>query len=190
MDTISKRLLETGLVQFGLFENPLTGYMMPYRLRLELLAAYPILLRQAADDALAVLDDNTLKADRLVSTSDAIPLSVLINQQTGVPLVYSRGCGDNPVHDLIGAYDVGHPAVLITNTVDDSVNSFIQKAGRVGLIIEQIVVLMDTGYRPDDVTVRCVWSLDEIVIELATAGQLPAGQAKAVRELLRQKSAP
>lgn len=112
-----------------------------------------------------------------------------MSQQTGIPLVYSRGCGESGVHDLIGSYDVGHPAILVAHTLTPQIHRLIQQAKRVGLEIASAVVLVDTGYQPDNVTVYGVWSLAAIVSELADTQMIPAGQAEAVQQFLNEKSA-
>lgn len=98
-------MLRAGLVQFGLFGPD----GAPVKLNCELLPAYPDILAQVAASAAEIATQPL--PDRLVCTAQAVPLGVALSLRTGVPLVYSRGSDGPGVEDLVGAYDVGHPAL-------------------------------------------------------------------------------
>ena len=123
---IGQRLIQSGLIQFGAF--PRQGSIVPFDLSLALIGSYPDLLRDLANNAAERLAGITVT--RLLATSEAIPLGVALSLRLNVPLVYSKGTGTSPVDDLVGAYDIGHPALLITNSVgfDQSIAALVKGA--------------------------------------------------------------
>lgn len=180
---IGQRLIQAGLIQFGAF--PRTGEVVPFDLTLKLVASYPDLLRDLADAAAERLDG--VPMTRLLATSEAVPLGVALALRLGVPLVYSKGSGSSPVDDLVGAYDIGHPALLVTNSVgfDHSVENLVKGARRVGLEIHTLVTLLE-GRPPAleelGVNVIPLVRLGELVDQLRAAGDLPGGQANLVHQ--------
>src|SRR4051794_36965583 len=98
-----------------------------------MLVSYPDILDQAALEAQSIV--STLNVTRLLCTPDAIPFGVAVSLRTGIPLVYSRGAGEAPVFDLIGAYDIDHPTLLLTNSVgwNEFPAALVKGAHRVGL---------------------------------------------------------
>ena len=160
---IAKQLLDTGILQFGLFvEN---GITYPYRLRLEMISAYPQLLQNVVYRGVQSLA-GVKPFDRLVSHSDAIPLASSLSLQTGISLVYSRGRGEIPVHDLVGAYDVGHPACLVVNTLTPEIEAFLSDAKRVGLDIHTILEFVSIGRMIDGIDHRAIYTMKELIHEL------------------------
>jgi hypothetical protein len=171
---IAHELLKTGILQFGLFMEE--GQAVPYRLRLEMLSAYPQLMQQIIYRTIQALPKQPF--DRLVSHSDCIPIASAISLNTGISLVYSRGHGEIPVHDFVGAYDVGHPACLIVNTWDESMAAFLADCRRVGLEIQSIVEIVGVGQEVEKVNMLPVYTMKAILHELR--------QSKAVPEKLLQ----
>jgi hypothetical protein len=160
---IAKQLLETGILQFGLFvEN---GKEYPYRLRLEMLSAYPELLQNIAYrgvQSLAAVNP----FDRLVAHADAIPLATAISLNTGISLVYSRGRGESSVFDLVGAYDVGHPACLVVNTITPDIKQFLSEAQRVGLDIHTILELVSLEETLEGLEQHSIYTMQALLHEL------------------------
>lgn len=145
MTDIMKSLIERDLIQFGHF-----GVNAPIRFRLDLLPAYPDVLQAIAIELQLKLSQS-MAVDRIVCTSDAIAPALATSLQSGIPLVYSLNTDRAPVHDLVGAYDVGHPAALVTLVLVDLVDltGFIQRMKRVGLETQHvysIVSLADTDH--------------------------------------------
>lgn len=181
---ISARFMRAGLLQFGAFTRQ--GKINPFDLSLHLIGSYPDLLRDAADDAARQLQDTSMS--RVLATADAVPFGVALALRLNIPLVYSRGMGASPVDDLVGAYDIGHPALLVTNSTgfDASVESLIKGARRVGLEIHTLVTLLEC--RPitlDGVEIIALVKLSELVDQLAAAGDLATGQAALVQAWLK-----
>lgn len=173
---IAQELLETGLLQFGLFVED--DQAIPYRLQLEMLSAYPHLMQKIVYRTIQTLPAQTF--DRLVSHSDCIPLASAVSLNTGIPLVYSRGRGENPVHDLVGAYDVGHPACLIMNTWQESMNDLITGCKRVGLEIHTVVEIIGAGQTGKGIERRVIFTLSAILHELRQKDLIPAPLAQTV----------
>lgn len=132
-------LLEAGLIQFGRFD----GGNISLKLTLELLPSYPYVLQALADGISRLISTTSMPVERIVCTSDAFALGVAVSLKMGLPLVYSRGREQSPVYDLAGAYDVGHPAALLTSTIDLHSNGdlehFRHRAATVGLNIIKTV---------------------------------------------------
>lgn len=182
MNSIVGRLIDAGLIQFGSFVRG--GETLPVDLHLSMIGSYPDLLDGVA--ALAADRIRSTNATHLLSTSDAVPFGTALSLRTRIPLVYSRGGGDAAVFDLIGAYDIGHPALLITNAVgfDASPQTLVQSARRVGLEIHTLVAILEARKADPlpDVSVVSLFRLRDIVDELAASERLPRGQAERVLE--------
>ncbi len=176
MDKLVTELAEAGLIQFGLFGEQ----KKPFQLRLDLLPSYPQLLR----DIVAASVPFVRGFDRLVCTADSLPLGLALALETNIPLVYSRGRGQQAVNDLVGAYDIGHPALLLVQTLDDveSIEQFTKQAQQVGLGINSLLAIIateKTGFALD-IEVNALLQLTHMVDHLAAAGYLPDGHAQSI----------
>jgi hypothetical protein len=109
-----------------------------------------------------------------------VPLGVALALKTGIPLVYSKGGEREPVHDLIGAYDIGHPAVFVTNVAGNvTYTPLLTSARRVGLDVQSMVAVIDLGIGTA-LPVAGLLRLSHVVNSLVERGMLPQGQATAV----------
>jgi hypothetical protein len=172
-------LVENGLLQFGRFEDG--DDFKPYSLNLHLLPAYPDVLRHSAAEIAGRIQD----IDRIVCEADSVPLGVAVSLQSGIPLIYSNGRNESGVYDLVGAYDVGHPAVLVVNILDDTehLRRLIKKARGVGLEIKMVVAII--GIRIfDDVPTQSLLNLATVIRLLVDSGDLAAAQGNSVLEHL------
>jgi hypothetical protein len=136
-------VLSAGLFQLGAFHH--TTQHKPYRLRLDLLPSYPAVLMQSAKAVAALIEG---RPSRLVCTSDAIALATVVSQALDIPLVIHSGKLGQPAHNLVGAYDVGHAAVLISLDTDQErayIMRLVDEAANVGLHISQWVSLTGLG---------------------------------------------
>ena len=180
-------LLTAGLIQFGRFAG--TNGFDPLRLHLELLPSYP----QALADAAHALDGLTadMHYDFVIAAPDALALATALSQRRGLPLVYSRGRGETPTHDLVGAYDVGHPALLVSLIHDDAraLDRLIRSAASVGLETAAAAALIDFDSSTDmnQRPRRTVWTLRGLVDDLVGQGIIPHDQAVAIREWLTRR---
>ncbi len=178
MNPLAQLLLDAGLIQFGWFQHQ--AATLPFALSLEILASYPDILDQAAREAQAFI--STLHVTRLLCTPDAIPFGAAVSLRTGIPLVYSRGAGEAPVFDLIGAYDIGHPTLLLTNSLgwNDSPAGLVNGARRVGLEVHSAITILETRPELLDFTVIPLLRLMDVVHELEAVEPLPAQHAQAI----------
>jgi len=178
INPLAQRLLDVGLIQFGWFQHGKTT--LPFSLNLDMLASYPAILEQAASEAQTLL--SSLNVTRLLATTDAVPFGVAVSLRTGIPLVYSRGAGEAPVFDLIGAYDIGHPSMLLTNSSGWNAppTELIKGARRVGLEVHTLVTLLETRPEPADYTVLPLLRFTDVVRDLEAAGQLSSLHTQAV----------
>jgi hypothetical protein len=185
MNDLAHGLFEAGLIQFGLFSGG-----VPVQFRLDMLPSYPVLLTRVAEAALPMV--RALSPDHLLATNDSVGLGTALSLCTGVPLVYSRGGAHEAVQDLVGAYDIGHPALVVTGVLDGdtSLLPLIVGARRVGLEARDALAIISAGKTAQDESVR-IWSLlslDAVTTDLSDSGLLPRGQARAVRAWLQQKA--
>lgn len=143
--TLALRLAQDSLIQFGQFVQP-DGAAWPVALRLGWLPSYPALLRDVA----AALEPLVAAsgADRVLTTAGAIPLGTALALVADRPvLVPAVNAPEGAAFAIEGAYDVGHPTVLLSDTLLDRVQaeSIRALAGRVGLEIHAVVAVIDLG---------------------------------------------
>ncbi len=166
MNPLVQHLIEAGLIQFGWFQRD--GLDLPVMLRLEMLVSYPETLNLLVQTAQELFPQ--VNANRLLCSADSVPFGVGFSLQTGIPLVYSRGTDSAPVFDLVGAYDIGHPALLITNTVgwQQSPERLIRAARSVGLEIHTLLTILEVRpiAPPDGITVLPLLRLSDLVRDL------------------------
>jgi hypothetical protein len=173
---IATSLVETGMLQFGFFEGE--NKPLPYLLRLDMLPAYPQVMQQMIYLAVQAIPE--MSFDRLVAQSDAIPLGTALALHTGIPLVYSRGKGESAAYDLVGAYDVGHPALLVVNSIEADMSRLIGQCRGVGLEIKAILELVSLGNAIEGFPNYSVTSLKALIHELLLEKAIPEKQAEAV----------
>ena len=185
MTSLATLLLETGLLQFGRFHEQ--GVIKPYYLHLDLLPSYPDVLSQITEQALPFVG----KVDHILSAADALPFGVSLSLKTQIPLVYARGTQAATVHELAGAYDIGHPALLLANTLAPPLFDLAQQAHVVGLETRTILVIVDEGlYSTSNILTKSLLTLPDMIPELAEAGHLPAGQAQVVQRWIEANRHP
>jgi hypothetical protein len=169
-------LLEAGLLQFGRFQED--GAIKPYRLSLDLLPSYPDVLAYLADLAQPLLGE----IDHLLSAPDALPFGLSLSLKSRLPLVYARGTQAAAVHELAGAYDIGHPALLVGNTMSPALLELSEQANVVGLETQRILVIIDEGQTLNSpISVLSLLNLKQTVGQLEQSGKLARGQAQLVQ---------
>ncbi|MBZ0307923.1 MAG: hypothetical protein K8I82_17780 [Anaerolineae bacterium] len=187
--SIAEQLLETGILQFGEFQ--VGDGRMPFRLEFGLLPAYPTLLGQLA--AVAATLTRPLSIDRLLVAADMLPFGTAVSLQTNIPLVYNRGQGESPAHDMVGAYDSGHSALLVMNVLYKTapVMDMIRRARQVGLQTNTVLSIVDlgAGQIPTPVQRLSIISFSDLINTLADRELLPPGQINAVRHWSEKQSA-
>ncbi|MBE2267980.1 MAG: hypothetical protein IAE80_07085 [Anaerolinea sp.] len=177
---IAKAFFEAGLIQFGVFNRHNESF--PFDLALSLLGSYPDLLASVTEQAAGLIGQRAFS--RLLATADAIPFGTALSLHLRIPLVYSRGTGATPVDDLVGAYDIGHAALLVTNSLGcaSSFDGLVAGARRVGLEINAAVCIVQCRQiAVNGVDVLPLLTLQAVVDHLTAMDEIPAGQADAVR---------
>ncbi len=170
-------LHDCGLLQFGLIGDA------PLCLRPELLPSYPGLLRQLAEVAVRQVSN----VDRLLAVPDAHAWGIAAALASGLPLVSSRGTTQAPSRDLVGAYDIGHPTLLLVSEVRSAsgICDLARRARTVGLELRSVLALLGHGQdQIGQLPVTALYSLPEVLDELVSAGVLPTGHAQQVRRWL------
>ena len=182
-------MLEAGLLQFGRFNH--AGESVPFRLSLELLPSYPDILRMVAAQAKALL--SSLEVSRLLCAADAVPFGVALSLEINVPLVYSRRRSEAPVYDLVGAYDIGHPTLLMTNAVSDfePLSQLMANARQVGLEVRNLLTIVDLDIVsiPHGIQQLSLLRLPDVIEDLTRSGHLPREQAQTVRHWMNAYAA-
>lgn len=167
-------ILDAGLLQFGAFQHD--DKHKPYRLHLSMLPSYPAILAQTSKAVAELIDG---QPSRLVCTEDAVALATVVSQILSTPLVVHSGRLGHPAHNLVGAYDVGHSAALISLTNDHDasfIRRLIGEAAGVGLNIRQWVSLIDI--RPvNDIRHAAVINLRDMADVLVERGEVSAQMA-------------
>ncbi len=183
IDSFADLLVNTGLLQFGRFERD--GHPAAVRLSLELATAYPEVLQAIVATVQGVLSN--AGCERLLVPSSGIAMGGALSFVTGTPLIYSRGCGNEAVFDLVGAYNAGHRATLIAPTDLDITESLLRAAARVGIVIAGVVVVVGTGaalaHQGERVT---LFELDVLVANLRDRGRIPARQAQLALDQIKR----
>lgn len=178
MDTLIEQFWGAGLIQFGRFED------VPFKIQFELLPSYPDIWSNLLDRLIKLVD--ITRYERLLAPADSLPLGTLLSYSANIPLVYSKGTGRDGVYDLLGAYDVGHPALFVSNVwagTEKTYPALIQKAGRVGLELDKALVIMTYGdNHPSDTPIQSLFRFEDVVKTLHDAHKLPIGQMNAVLE--------
>jgi len=184
-------LSEAGLIQFGRFFQA-DGSVWPVALNLRWLPSYPALLSEVASALERLLDG--IDVDRVLTTVDATPIGVALSLRTSIPLVYPYG----EVRDytaafaIEGAYDVGHPTVLLSDMLLDAsqAQAITALARRVGLDVHAVLAVIDLGVGAREALaaagdeVRSALTLREMLPMLESAGHLPPNMRRTVEDWL------
>jgi hypothetical protein len=175
--SIIEKLYDVGLIQFGYFEQK-----YPYQILLNMLPSYPQLLQELAQ----IMSESVLKmgCDRMTCQREMIPIATVVSLISHIPLVYEYDNKGTASHDLIGAYDVGHPTVWLTEIprVDDK---FVKRCDGVGLMIQQQLSVYAISAKNG-----VLFSLYEIVETLDERKRISEIQAKNLTLWLKTNTAP
>lgn len=178
--SLGRELLNTGILQFGRFVQ--FNKIVPIRFCPEYLPAYPELLNNITVDVM--LHIKHFEVTHLLVDSGTIPLGVACSLQSTLSLVYSRGGHQSTVYDLVGAYNSGDKAILLTNCIDDltKMTHVIAEANSVGLDIQHVITFFEV--RQVDalaaIPVTTILRLVDVASDLANAGFLSEGQRQTV----------
>jgi hypothetical protein len=181
--TLVEALIENGLLQFGQFQ--VDGEMHPVAIKLDLLASYPDALKLIRDKFLTHVP--RVRFDRILCPLDALPLAVAVELELQIPVVYSRKRSEAAVFDLVGAYDIGHPTLVIANYADSDLMTLIDQAERVGLRLSVVWTVIELAQVIPDVETHCLLTLNAILDDPSVQSRFARGQIDAVRAWLSEK---
>ena len=189
---LADKLLEAGCVRFGKFQLK-SGLISPIYIDLRKLVAYPDILQQVARAYLPVL--RKLHFNRLAALPyAALPIGTAISLQSGWPMVYPRKetkeYGTRA--EVEGEYQPGERVVVIDDLATTGGSKFeaIDKLGAAGLIVQDVVVLIDrqsgakqaleeAGYR-----MHSVFLLTDLLDYWEDKGRVPREEVARARAFL------
>lgn len=145
LSTLADGLLEAGCIKFGNFTLK-SGLQSPIYFDLRQIISYPKLLAQIASAYLPLL--RNLSFDRLAGLPyAAIPIATAISLAGNYPMIYPRkevkAYGTKA--GIEGEYHAGETVVVIDDLATTGGSKFeaIEKLTRVGLVVKDVVVLID-----------------------------------------------
>ncbi|HYO88556.1 MAG TPA: hypothetical protein VER79_07895 [Candidatus Limnocylindrales bacterium] len=172
--SLERALYDVGLLQYGLFDH--AGGVRPFQHQLAMLASYPDLLREAARGISGCVHG----VDRLLCREDSVPLAVALALEAGLPLVIARGNGSAGPSDLVGAFDIGHPAALVALTLDDVSPVLLGNAHSFGLEVQFACALLEIRPLSPSIPAQALMCLPDVTARLVADKHLPAGLGRAV----------
>ncbi len=191
--TLAEGLLKAGCVQFGNFTLK-SGLQSPIYLDLRRLVSMPSLLAEVGVAYSVIL--KKLHFDRLAALPyAALPMATAISLQNGWPLIYPRkeAKAYGTRAEIEGIYQAGERTVVIDDlaTTGESKFEAIEKLKSAGLIVEDVVVLIDrqsgaaeslagAGYR-----LHAVFTLTDLLDYYQANHSIPNEQISAVRDFIK-----
>ena len=186
-------LLEAGCVKFGSFTLK-SGLQSPIYLDLRQLVSYPGLLAWVASAYRVLLKGLTF--DRLAGLPYAgLPIATAISIQGHYPLIYPRRevktYGTKA--EVEGEYHSGERVVVIDDlaTTGESKFEAIEKLSALGLIVKDVVVLIDrqsgakAALEARDIHLHTVLTLTEMLDHWERTGKVGKEKIDAAREFLK-----
>ncbi|MEQ8677938.1 MAG: hypothetical protein RLP44_03425 [Aggregatilineales bacterium] len=182
MPDIINELYRCGLIQFGLFDDA------PIRLSFKLLPSYPRLLKKVAENFVFLINETNTESpyEKLLCDINSLSLTTLVSQSTGIPVIYAQDRHSSAAHDFVGAYDVGHKTALICNVWRGEADrhELIEKAERGGLIITDVLTILDLRSTPSEPAVRVasLWTIEQLLEDLLDEHLINTRQVQLVTE--------
>lgn len=192
---LAEGLLQAGCVRFGQFTLK-SGLISPIYLDMRTFVSHPELLARISAAYRPLLEQ--LKFDRLAALPyAALPIGTSISLQTGWPLIYPRketkGYGTRA--DIEGEYKAGETVVVIDDLATTGISKFeaIQKLTAAGLVVRDVVVLIDREYGATEalleagIHLHSVLTLTNLLDYWEQANRIDPEQIKAAREFLARQ---
>ena len=177
-------LIENGLLQFGQFQ--INGVMQPFLIKLDFLASYPDALKLVRDEFLTHAP--RVPFDRILCPLDALPLAVAVALELQIPVVYSSKRSEAAVFDLVGAYDIGYPTLVIANYADSDLITLIGQAERVGLRLSVVWTVIEIAQVPvPEAQTHSLLTLHAILDDPFVQSRFAPGQIATVRAWLARR---
>ncbi len=143
--TLVDGLLALEAIKFGSFTLA-SGIQSPFYIDLRLLVSAPELLQAAATEYSRIVKG--LACDRIAGVPyAALPIGTAVSLQTGIPMIFPRkeakahGLGK----DLEGHWQPGERVVVIEDLITSGGSTLktVERLREVGLVVEDVVVLID-----------------------------------------------
>lgn len=192
---LAQDLVVSQCVRFGQFKLK-SGVMSPIYLDLRQLVTHPMILRRVAQAYTGTL--NRLKFDRLAGIPyAALPIATAIAIEMNRPLIYPRReAKDYGTKAIIeGDFNPGETVVVIDDlaTTGGTKIESIQKLEEAGLIVRDVVVLIDRGQGAGPMLAEAGYQLHSVVTlpdlldEWLCAGAITLGQFGEVKAFLAER---
>ena len=195
LTALADGLLDAGCIKFGEFTLK-SGLKSPIYIDLRQIITYPTLLKQIAEAYLPLL--STLHFSRIAGLPyAAIPISTAISLAGDYPMIYPRkevkSYGTKA--EIEGKYHAGETVVVIDDLATTGGSKFeaIEKLTGVGLIVKDVVVLVDrqSGAKESLVqagyNLHAVLTIGQLLDHWASTGKVERSKIEATREFLNQK---
>src|SRR5512132_3498703 len=192
--SLADDLLSAGCIKFGSFTLK-SGLQSPIYIDLRQIITYPKLLEQIGAAYLPLLRE--LKFDRIAGLPyAAIPIATAVSLQGNYPMIYPRKevktYGTKA--EIEGGYHTGETVVVIDDLATTGGSKFeaIEKLTGVGLIVKDIVVLVDrqsgakesleqAGY-----AMHAVLTISDLLNYWETTGKVERDKIEATRKFLME----
>jgi len=163
--TLANDLLSAGCIKFGNFRLK-SGLQSPIYIDLRQIITYPKLLEQIGAAYLPVLKE--LKFDRIAGLPyAAIPIATAVSLQGNYPMIYPRKevktYGTKA--EIEGEYHAGETIVVIDDLATTGGSKFeaIEKLTGVGLVVKDVVVLVDRQSGAKESLVQAGYSMHSVL---------------------------
>ncbi len=193
--TLADGLLKAGCIKFGTFTLK-SGMQSPFYIDLRLLVSHPSLLAEVARAYLPYLKQ--LEFDRLAALPyAAIPIATAISLAGNYPMIYPRkeAKAYGTKAEIEGEYKEGETVVVIDDLATTGSSKFeaIQKLTGVGLIVKDVVVLIDResgageSLKAAGYNLHHVVTMTQLLSHWQLGGRVPLDQIEAVRAFLSKQ---
>ena len=163
--SLADGLLSAGCIKFGSFTLK-SGLQSPIYIDLRQVITYPKLLKQIGAAYLPVLKE--LKFDRIAGLPyAAIPIATAVSLQGNYPMIYPRKevktYGTKA--EIEGEYHAGETVVVLDDLATTGGSKFeaIEKLTGVGLVVKDVVVLVDRQSGAKDSLVQAGYSMYSVL---------------------------
>ena len=193
---LADELLDAGCIKFGNFTLK-SGLNSPIYIDLRRIISFPKLLEQVGAAYLPIL--RNLKFDRLAGLPyAAIPIATAVSLQGNYPMIYPRKevktYGTKA--EIEGEFHAGETALVIDDLATTGGSKFeaIEKLTAVGLVVKDIVVLVDrqsgakesleqAGY-----SMRAVLTITQLLDYWESTGKVEKDKIEETRKFLKESA--
>lgn len=153
-------LYQHGLIQFGRFSEGEDNFTS-IRTNLSLLPSYSIVLNKVVLDLYEYICE--LNTEYVLATHDAIPLGTHVAKLLDVPLLYQSTSDKTPANHIVGAYDVGHPTVIVANVAKHAdLQGLLDDASRVGLEVIYSIAILSLNDKASGIQTEALFHSNDI----------------------------